>query len=152
MIVDTIVIHSMYAPGAPNEFAPEACVAALDQYKVSAHYLVTLTGDIWQLVEETKRAWHAGVSRMPGPSDTRENVNHFSIGIELIGRSENGFSGEQYHALAALCRDIGDRYPITNIVGHDQIAPGRKDDPGGRFDWARLRSLLPEQPKIRVGV
>ena len=108
--------------------------------EVSAHYLVTPRGYIYQLVEERKRAWHAGVSSWRGVSD----VNSHSIGIEIANPGHsNGyepFPEVQMQSLAVLCQDILSRHaiPARNIVGHSDVAPGRKIDPGELFDWKWL--------------
>jgi AmpD protein len=138
--VDTIVIHSMYAPGAHSPCEAAACAAHLDALKLSAHYFIAQDGAITRLVEEDKRAWHAGLSKMP--HDGRENVNDFSIGIELLADLEKGFPERQYHALAELTADLCKRFRIRAIFGHEHIAPDRKKDPGPRFDWARYRKAL----------
>lgn len=140
--VDTIVIHSLYAKESADALSMNACREILDTCQVSAHYLISREGEVWNLVDEEKRAWHAGVSKMPFAEDSRENVNHFSIGIELICDEQSDFSPEQYESLALLTFDIMSRNPIRNIVGHEHIAPGRKVDPGSRFDWPRYRALI----------
>jgi N-acetylmuramoyl-L-alanine amidase len=120
--------------------------------KVSAHYLIAEDGQIVRLVEEGKRAWHAGRSYWRGITD----VNSASIGIELVNPGHEWgyrpFPGEQMAALVTLMMGIVPRYGITrgNIVGHSDIAPARKEDPGELFDWerlARLRLALPKPVK-----
>ncbi|HMI18407.1 MAG TPA: N-acetylmuramoyl-L-alanine amidase [Sphingomonas sp.] len=120
--------------------------------KVSSHYLIGEDGQICRLVSETKRAWHAGKAHWRGIDD----VNSASIGIELVNPGhENGyrpFSEAQMEALVPLMAKIVGRYSITrgNIVGHSDVAPARKDDPGELFDWdrlARLRLALPRPNK-----
>lgn len=138
--VDTIVIHSMYNPLSKYPYNPAECKAILDHYEVSAHYLIYRTGVIWRLVQENKQAWHAGESQMPAP-DGRSRVNSFSVGIELIANETDGITELQYHSLTLLIEDISKRLPITNIVGHSDIAPGRKTDPWG-FDWKKFRGQL----------
>ncbi len=133
--IDTIVLHSMQAKDYENPFDIQSCIRVLDQCKVSAHYLISERGEIWQLVEEGNRAWHAGQSKMPFASDQRENVNDFSIGIELIGDEEKGFAESQYASLSLLTKEIMTRHHITSIVGHFEIAPERKTDPGENFSW-----------------
>lgn len=141
--IDTLVIHSMYCPSAPmgQEFDVDRCVQTLEQAQVSAHYTIDRSGQVYAHVEEQQRAWHAGVSRMPG-SDGRENVNDFSIGIELIGSPESGFTDAQYSSLVDLSLEISSRHNIKNFVGHDQISPGRKSDPGPAFDWTRYMDAM----------
>ncbi|MBT8151550.1 MAG: 1,6-anhydro-N-acetylmuramyl-L-alanine amidase AmpD, partial [Gammaproteobacteria bacterium] len=109
--------------------------------KVSAHFLVRRSGAITQFVDCEDRAWHAGQSSFAG----REHCNDFSIGIELEGRDDGLFTGAQYQVLAALTRALQQQYPgIGNdrVVGHQDIAPGRKTDPGSGFDWSRFRAML----------
>ncbi len=124
----------------------ETCAAALARLcdpvaEVSAHYLIDLDGATEQLVDETRRAWHAGVSEWQGETD----INSRSIGIELANKGHgpgyHPFPEAQMAALETLIKDIKLRWSISpdNVVGHEDIAPGRKIDPGPKFDWARLR-------------
>ena len=92
-------------------------------------------GAIVQFVATDMRAWHAEVSQWNG----RDRSNDFSIGIELEGADDCAFADAQYAALAALTRALCARYAIDDIVGHADIAPGRKTDPGPCFDWERFR-------------
>jgi N-acetylmuramoyl-L-alanine amidase len=124
------------------------------QAKVSAHYLIDEHGTVTALVPEDKRAWHAGRSYWRGITD----VNSASIGIELVNPGHEWgyrpFPDAQMEALLPLLADIVDRHGIspTNVVGHSDIAPARKTDPGELFDWerlARLRLALPiPRPKM----
>jgi N-acetylmuramoyl-L-alanine amidase len=108
--------------------------------KVSAHYVVDEDGTVWQVVEESRRAWHAGVSFWQG---TR-NVNSSSIGIEIVNPGHEwgyrAFPEAQMQALEGLARDLLRRHPIPpdRVVGHSDVAPLRKQDPGELFDWERL--------------
>ncbi|QIG81906.1 N-acetylmuramoyl-L-alanine amidase [Stakelama tenebrarum] len=120
--------------------------------KVSAHYLVAEDGTILRLVDEDKRAWHAGRSYWRGIT----NVNSASIGIEIVNPGHEfgyrPFPDEQIGALVPLVHDIERRHGITrgNVVGHSDIAPARKQDPGELFPWgklARLRLALPRPTK-----
>jgi len=119
--------------------------------KVSSHYLIAEDGDVIRLVPEDKRAWHAGRAHWRGIDD----VNSASIGIELVNPGhEYGyrpFSEPQMEALLPLMADIVGRYGITrgNIVGHSDVAPARKDDPGELFDWDRLARLRLALPRPR---
>lgn len=140
--VDTLVIHSMYCPGATNKFDPEAAINLLDQNKVAAHYLLDRRGRLWKLVDESNKAWHAGVSKLPFADDDREGINAFSIGVELIGSPDSGFTKAQYLKLAKLTKEIAERHPIRIIIGHEHIAPGRKQDPGPCFDWGMFQEQL----------
>jgi N-acetylmuramoyl-L-alanine amidase len=123
----------------------QSAAAALDRLcdpeaRVSAHYLVEEDGGLWRLVPETRRAFHAGVSHWQGEAD----LNYVSIGIEIVNPGHEWgyrpFPEAQMAALEALCRDILARHPIPadRIVGHSDIAPDRKSDPGELFDWPRL--------------
>lgn len=109
----------------------------LKDLRVSSHLLITRTGEIIQFVPFNLRAWHAGISSYEG----RENCNDFSIGIELEGCDHEIFTAEQYHALNQILRTLADEYAITreNIVGHSDIAPGRKTDPGPFFMWNKIK-------------
>lgn len=113
----------------------------LKDLKVSAHLLIRRNGLVHQYVPFNKRAWHAGVSSYEG----RENCNDYSIGIELEGCDDEAYTPEQYLQLAESTRVLLENYPqitIERIVGHSDIAPGRKSDPGKSFDWKFYRGLL----------
>lgn len=99
--------------------------------RVSSHFLITRYGELVQFVSTLQRAWHAGVSCFAG----REACNDFSIGIELEGTDDLAFTALQYETLATLTVALRARHPIDHVVGHADIAPGRKTDPGPHFDW-----------------
>ncbi len=106
--------------------------------QVSSHLLIRRTGELVQYVPFSKRAWHAGVSSFQG----REACNDFSIGIELEGQDEEPYTDVQYRQLVKLLATLRQQFPAIGedaIVGHCDIAPGRKTDPGPAFDWRRLR-------------
>jgi AmpD protein len=149
--VDLVVVHSISLP--PGEYGGLAVqqlftntldwnahpyFASIRGLKVSAHFFVDRTGALWQFVDCDLRAWHAGQSAYRG----RNQCNDDSIGIELEGLEGQLFEPAQYATLATLCRDIAQRYPIAHVAGHEHIAPGRKQDPGAGFDWARLQKAL----------
>ena len=124
-------------PGAHPYFA------GIHQLRVSAHCLIRRDGELVQYVPFGARAWHAGVSEFNG----RQNCNDFSIGIELEGTEHQPYTDAQYQSLVLLTRQLMQDFPaITTerIVGHQQIAPGRKTDPGPSFDWDRYQSALKE--------
>ncbi len=100
---------------------------------ISAHYMIDYDGSVTQFVDEEKRAWHAGKSYWKGETD----INSVSIGIELQNNGEEEFPQKQIEVLAALCKDIMRRHdiPCENILGHSDIAPDRKKDPGLHFPW-----------------
>ena len=122
----------------PNEHPYFEEIAEL---KVSSHLLIRRDGELVQYVPLQKRAWHAGASCF----NERESCNDFSVGIELEGEDDTAYTDAQYLALAPLLKGLIETYPSLNeqtIVGHCDIAPGRKTDPGEAFDWQRLRVLL----------
>lgn len=134
--VSILVLHYTGMADAPSAIERLADPEA----KVSAHYVVCEDGQIVRMVDEDKRAWHAGKSWWRGISD----VNSASIGIEIVNPGHElgyrPFPDEQMSALVPLVADIVKRYdiPRANVVGHSDIAPARKQDPGELFDWAKL--------------
>lgn len=149
--VELIAIHYISLP--PGEFGGRAIeefftnrldpgahpfFATIAGLKASAHFLVRRDGAVIQFVPCAKRAWHAGESSWKG----RPRCNDFSIGIEVEGDEEAPFTAAQYRRLATLTRALTERYPIAEIVGHSDIAPSRKTDPGPQFDWARYRAMV----------
>lgn len=122
------------APGGHPYFAE---IAGLE---VSAHVLIRRDGEVVQYVPFDARAWHAGRSSWQG----RENCNDFSVGVELEGCDDQPFTEIQYQRLAELVRALWARYPDSRgaLIGHSDIAPGRKTDPGPCFDWERVRKEL----------
>jgi AmpD protein len=152
--IDLLVIHGISLPPAQfgskfieDFFAGVLYVSAhpyfvtIASLKVSAHLLVTRQGEVIQFVPFSKRAWHAGVSHFEG----RDVCNNFSIGIELEGTDDGPYEAIQYEKLAEISQILMKNYPgITTdrIVGHSDIAPGRKTDPGPYFDWNYLNCLL----------
>lgn len=111
--------------------------------QVSAHFFIARDGRVWQFVSCDDRAWHAGASSF----QTRANCNDFSIGVELEGLEGDVFAPAQYTALTQLCLHVRQNYPITSVVGHEHIAPGRKLDPGPGFDWPRLAKSVAWNPQ-----
>lgn len=106
----------------------------IEEMHVASHFFVERDGKVHQFVDTEDTAWHAGESAFEG----RENCNDFSIGIELEGDQHHPFEPAQYRVLTELCLALMDRYPLVRperIVGHCHVAPGRKEDPGPRFDW-----------------
>lgn len=152
-LIDTIIIHSCYAPQAEDPFSLQESINLFCIHEVAPHYIIERNGGITQTVGEKARAYHAGVSKLPFPDDARENVNDFSIGIELIGNECTLFEEAQYNALLDLIESIRLRHPIKIILGHEHIAPERKKDPGRLFDWAKIKSPLSSTtPSIRFPV
>lgn len=109
----------------------------LEGVKVSAHFYIKRTGEIVQFVSVDDRAWHAGVSSFQG----RQGCNDFSIGIELQGTDKTEYEAEQYKSLNILLSDLKETYTsLKNVTGHQNIAPGRKTDPGEYFDWGKVNT------------
>ena len=132
-------IEHLFTGTLPTDHHPY--FATIPPGRVSAHVLVRRDGTPVQFVPFGARAWHAGVSQYQG----RAACNDFSIGIELEGTDDTAFADPQYGTLAAVITALlagYDTLAATRIVGHSDIAPGRKLDPGSRFDWPRLRSLV----------
>jgi N-acetyl-anhydromuramoyl-L-alanine amidase len=149
--IELIVVHAISLP--PGEFGGPGIVefftnrldprshpyyATIAGQRVSAHFLIRRDGETIQFVPCEKRAWHAGASSWR----KRARCNDFSVGIELEGSDAAAFEQAQYRALGALTGALQARYPIADIVGHSDISPGRKTDPGPHFDWARYRALV----------
>jgi len=151
---ELIVVHSISLPAGHfgtshvealfcNCLDPDAhpSFAEIAPLKVSAHALIRRDGELIQFVPFTERAWHAGASSYRG----RDCCNDFSIGIELEGCDWQPFEDAQYRRLVSLVRVLREAWPAIGadgLVGHSDIAPGRKTDPGPHFDWGRLRSLV----------
>jgi len=132
--IDTVIIHSSFNALEGDEYDTDAIIAIYKEYGVGAHYIIERGGKVRKLIEEKNIAYHAGVSELP---DGRTKVNEVSIGIEMVGNYDDGFTKEQYASLESLLDEINSRYDITYILGHDEIAPGRKTDPWN-FDWKKI--------------
>jgi AmpD protein len=149
--ISLAVIHGISLP--PGEFGGPGIVdlftnrldpalnpyyASIADLRVSAHFLVRRDGALLQFVPCTKRAWHAGVSSWRG----RPRCNDFSLGVELEGTDAIPYTSIQYRVLARLLKALYRRYRFRHVVGHSDIAPERKTDPGPAFDWKRLAALI----------
>lgn len=147
--IKLIVIHNISLP--PNNYGGEGVIdlftnqlntndhpyyAEIAHLKVSSHFFIRRDGSLIQFVPCTKRAWHAGVSKWEG----REKCNDFSIGIELEGSDFEAFEPKQYDTLKLLIESLKMTYPIQSVVGHSDIAPGRKTDPGPYFNWNEINA------------
>lgn len=153
-VVSLLVVHNISLP--PGQFGggyieqffanqldtqQHSYFATIAELQVSAHFLIDRTGLLTQFVATEQRAWHAGLSSFEGC----DNCNDYSIGIELEGCDELPYSENQYATLAEITELLLRCYPaigVERIVGHSDIAPGRKTDPGRNFDWRYYRSLL----------
>ena len=107
----------------------------IQDLQVSAHLLIKRDGSIIQFIPFDKRAWHAGESSFNG----QDNCNDFSIGIELEGTDNLYYEAVQYKSLKTTLKQLKNYYPVQNIVGHSDIAPGRKTDPGEAFNWGAIK-------------
>lgn len=147
--INLIVIHNISLP--PGQYGGNGIIelftnrldanehpyyAQIHSYKVSAHFLIRRNGALLQFVSCLNRAWHAGQSNWQG----RERCNDFSVGIELEGSDFEAFEPAQYLTLNNLIAAISKAYPIQSIVGHSDIAPDRKTDPGPYFDWQQIKN------------
>jgi N-acetyl-anhydromuramoyl-L-alanine amidase len=154
MLPELVVVHGISLP--PDQYggpwidhlftntlpaAEHPYFASIATLVVSSHLLVRRDGELVQYVPFHLRAWHAGTSTYAG----RDKCNDFSIGIELEGSDERAYEPAQYRALSAVICALCRAYPSLSserIAGHNDIAPGRKTDPGPAFDWLRLKALL----------
>lgn len=145
--VRLLVIHAISLP--PGEFGGNAVIefftnrldpaahpyfAAIADRRVSAHFFIRRDGHLIQFVSGDARAWHAGASCWRG----RERCNDYSLGVELEGDDFSAYTEAQYATLNRLAAALRERYPLEACVGHADIAPGRKTDPGPCFDWSRI--------------
>lgn len=145
--IDLIVIHNISLP--PNEYGGAGVMqlftntlnpnehpyyAEIYTRKVSSHFFIRRDGELVQFVSTLQRAWHAGVSKW----QERERCNDFSVGIELEGSDYEAFETHQYKTLRKLIACLKSNYLIQDVVGHSDIAPGRKTDPGPCFDWQEI--------------
>lgn len=160
--VDTVLIHHTATEGATSALAWLANPTS----RVSAHYVIGLQGWVYRLVHEERKAWHAGKGRLPWETCEEYDFNHRSIGVEVVnpGDGKTPFTEAQYRALEWLVPDILSRWSCSSVrlreeaptrrvpynppyfpayvLGHRDIAPGRKTDPADNFDWGRIRVAL----------
>jgi AmpD protein len=149
--ITLLVVHSISLP--PGQYGGDAIehlfTNRLDPHahpyfreiadlRVSSHFLIRRDGGLVQFVPVERRAWHAGLSAWRG----RERCNDFSIGVELEGTDDAGFTDAQYLRLAPLIQYLKATLALRDIAAHSDIAPGRKTDPGAGFDWPRLLAAL----------
>jgi len=133
--IDTIIIHSSYDAISGDVYSLSGIIAEYKGISVSPHYIIDRKGNVYRLVEDKNIAYHAGVSKVP---DGRTNVNDFSIGIEIMNTKTDKPTDAQYNALKSLIANLKSKYKIKYVLGHDDIAPGRKDDPWN-FDWGKIK-------------
>ena len=160
-----VVIHFMsnVIQNPDNPYDVDEVIKIFEDHPLSAHYIIDREGQIFQLVEENRRAFHAGKGRLDDFPNYTNNLNEFSIGIEMLaigtpeemakfissGRYDRlnpsfiGYTDAQYESLNELLTEIYERHPAIvrdrrHTIGHDEYAPGRKTDPGILFDWDRL--------------
>ena len=138
-------IERFFRNDLPTEADPY--FETISDIEVSAHMLIGRDGALTQFVPFHKRAWHAGRSEYCG----RTSCNDFSVGVELEGTDEIPYATAQYRALTSLIGALRRAYPslqTAEVVGHNDIAPGRKTDPGSAFDWTELTRLLATAPRV----
>ncbi|HEY1288357.1 MAG TPA: 1,6-anhydro-N-acetylmuramyl-L-alanine amidase AmpD [Burkholderiales bacterium] len=155
--VNLVVVHAISLP--PGEFGGDAIerlftnrldpsahpyFETIAHLRVSSHFLVRRDGALLRFVPVERRAWHAGASTWRG----RSRCNDFSVGIELEGADDAPFEDAQYAALALLLAELRKALPLRAIAAHSDVAPGRKSDPGPRFDWRRLLADLARPPAL----
>jgi N-acetyl-anhydromuramoyl-L-alanine amidase len=160
--IDTVVIHHISLPEGQfggsyiedfftNRLNPDdhSYFSQIAHLEVSAHFFIKRDGELVQFVSTRERAWHAGQSRL----FERERINDFSLGIELEGTGEIPFEEKQYQTLAKLIHAIEQAYDTQFFVGHSDISPGRKTDPGKSFDWEYVSKIakIPEK-KLPFGM
>jgi len=148
--IDMLVLHNISLP--PSEYGGKGIIelftnklnpeehpyyAEIYTRKVSSHFLIRRNGQLLQFVSCKDRAWHAGVSKW----QERERCNDFSVGIELEGSDYEAFEKAQYETLEILMNTLKKHLPIKHIVGHSDIAPDRKTDPGPFFDWNKVNLI-----------
>lgn len=133
--IDTIVIHSSYDAIGSEPFSVSGLLNEYKQYGVAAHYLIDREGAIYQLVADKNIAYHAGESKTP---DGRTGVNAFSLGIEMMNTEDGKFTSDQYSAVNYLISTLKKKYSIKYVLGHSDIAPGRKTDPWG-IEWNKVQ-------------
>lgn len=149
-VIDLVLIHSISLP--PGVYGGDAVsrlftnrldwdahpyFQSIRGLQVSAHFLITRTGQLSQFVSCEARAWHAGVSSHLG----RDNCNDYSIGVELEGLEGENFEPNQYSRLRQLLIDLSGNYPLRYLAGHSHVAPGRKIDPGDGFEWGQMAQV-----------
>ena len=150
--IDLLVVHNISVPAGSfqNGNIDKLFLGCMDKkdpaynkqtLEVSAHLLIDRLGVVTQYVCFDDRAWHAGVSEHDG----RPDCNDFSIGIELEGSDDIRYTDIQYQVLNDLNQVLCEHYPLASIVGHSDIAPGRKTDPGPSFDWSQVQFNSEEQ-------
>lgn len=137
------LLKGRYGERGLERFCVDGVKAMFEFYGVSAHYVVTRNGEVIELVHPELLAFHAGRSKLP--SDGRESVNGFSVGIELLADEVSGYTDSQLAALRALVDGLMLHYPITAVYGHSDIAPERKTDPWN-FNWQQFLSGLKQRP------
>ncbi len=145
--ITLVVIHNISLP--PGEFntsyiedfftnqldtSKHCYFKTIEGVEVSPHLLIKRSGEVVQFVDFDQRAWHAGESTFNNTPD----CNNYSIGIELEGTDSVNYETQQYHALNQVLSTLKSHYPITDVVGHSDVAPGRKTDPGSSFNWSKL--------------
>ncbi len=136
--VDTVIIHSAFNSKEGERYDVDTVVADMEAYGTAVHYVIDREGTVFRLVRERNTAFHAGQAQTP---DGRTDVDAFSLGVLLIGSLDDNFTIDQYASLRALLTDIGERYTLKYVLGHDEVevhAPWN-------FEWSRINDLRHEE-------
>jgi N-acetyl-anhydromuramyl-L-alanine amidase AmpD len=139
--IEAIIIHSSYNALTPDSFSIKGILQEYKNIDVSPHYIIDRSGNIYRLIYDRNIAYQAGKSRLP---DGTRDVNAVSIGIEIVNTMNDSPTNAQYASLAELVECLESKYDIKYVLGHKDIAPGRKTDPWN-FDWKRFDRLMKEE-------
>ncbi len=136
--IEAIIIHSSYNALTPDSFSLDGVLREYKAAGVTPHYIIDRQGVIYRLAPDENIAYQAGKSRLP---DGHTDVNARSIGIEIINTTHDSPTEAQYVSLAKLVKCLKSEYPVKYVLGHSDIAPGRKTDPWN-FDWNRFQAMI----------
>lgn len=136
--IDVLIIHSVYNNSGGDYYDFQKILNLFKRYKVSAHYLINRSGDIYRLVDDKNVAYHAGKSNLP---DGRTAVNSCSLGVELMNSMTDTVTNQQFDALVRLTKSLQKTYRFKYILRHSDIAPGRKTDPWN-FNWDNFQNKI----------
>jgi N-acetyl-anhydromuramyl-L-alanine amidase AmpD len=143
--IEAIIIHSSYNALTADSFSVAGVLKEYKEYGVSPHYIIARNGTIYRLVRDRDIAYQAGKSRLPNGTT---NVNAVSLGIEIVNTPHDSPTAAQYKSLASLVAWLESKYPVKYVLGHKDIAPGRKTDPWN-FNWKEFDRLVKEQKRSK---
>ncbi|MCL5267056.1 MAG: N-acetylmuramoyl-L-alanine amidase [Bacteroidetes bacterium] len=139
--IEAIIIHSSYNALDADSFSVKGILREYKDAGVTPHYIIDRSGTIFRLAPDNNVAYQAGKSRLP---DGKTDVNSVSLGIEIVNTMHDSPTKAQYVSLVKLVRCLESKYPVKYVLGHKDIAPGRKTDPWN-FDWAKFHSMLEQE-------